>query len=179
MRQRTFSSVGFERHGKQTRRQRFLAEMDTIVPWRKLYRLIEPHYPKGDRGRPPIGIDRMLRIYFLQVWFNLSDPAAEDALYDSTAMRDFVGIDLGREPAPDENRGRDARYRAPPAQIRTGPIKASGSYLGCLTAKRVLGNGWRTRGKGSQSLAIFVMRSHVMPSFWLRRRSVRRQRSVT
>ena len=67
MRQRTFSSLGFELHGKQTRRQRFLAEMDTIVPWRKLCRLIEPHYPKGDRGRPPIGIDRMLRIYFLQV----------------------------------------------------------------------------------------------------------------
>jgi hypothetical protein len=61
MRQRTFSSLGFERHGKQTRRQRFLAEMDTIVPWRKLCRLIEPHYPKGDRGRPPIGVERMLR----------------------------------------------------------------------------------------------------------------------
>ncbi len=102
MRQRTFSSLGFDVHGKQTRRQRFLAEMDTIVPWRKLCRLIEPHYPKGDRGRPPIGIDRMLRTYFLQIWFNLSDPAVEDALYDSAAMRDFVGIDLGREPAPDE-----------------------------------------------------------------------------
>jgi IS5 family transposase len=76
--------------------------MELIVPWRKLCRLIEPHYPKGGRGRPPIGIDRMLRIYFLQVWFNLSDPAVEDALYDSAAMRDFVGIDLGREPAPDE-----------------------------------------------------------------------------
>ena len=102
MRQRTFSSLGFEVHGKSTRRQRFLGEMELIVPWRKLCRLIEPHYPKGGRGRPPIGIDRMLRIYFLQVWFNLSDPAVEDALYDSAAMRDFVGIDLGREPAPDE-----------------------------------------------------------------------------
>ncbi len=102
MRQRTFSSLGLELHAKQTRRQRFLAEMDTIVPWRKLCRLIEPHYPKGARGRPPIGIDRMLRVYFLQVWFNLSDPAVEDALYDSAAMRDFVGIDLGRESAPDE-----------------------------------------------------------------------------
>jgi IS5 family transposase len=102
MRQRTFSSLGFEIHGKKTRRQRFLAEMDAIVPWRKLCRLIEPHYPKGDRGRPPIGIERMLRIYFLQVWFNLSDPGVEDALYDSAAMRGFVDIDLGREPAPDE-----------------------------------------------------------------------------
>ena len=102
MRQQTFSSAGFEVHGKQTRRQRFLNEMDAIVPWRDLCRLIEPHYPIGNRGRPPIGIDRMLRIYFLQVWFNLSDPGVEDALYDSVAMRSFVDIDLGREPAPDE-----------------------------------------------------------------------------
>ena len=102
MRQMTFSDSGFEVHNKQTRRQRFLSEMDAIVPWQKLCRLIEPHYPKGERGRPPIGTERMLRIYFLQVWFNLSDPAAEDALYDSAAMRAFVGVDLGREPAPDE-----------------------------------------------------------------------------
>jgi len=102
MRQKTFSSLGFDRHGKQTRRQRFLSDMDAIVPWVELCRLIEPHYPKGDRGRPPIGIERMLRIYFLQVWFNLSDPGAEEALYDSAAMRGFVDIDLGREPAPDE-----------------------------------------------------------------------------
>ena len=102
MRQQTFSTLGFEVHSKQTRRQRFLTEIDSIVPWRKLCRLIEPHYPIGNRGRPPIGIDRMLRIYFLQVWFNLSDPGVEDALYDSAAMRCFVDIDLGREPAPDE-----------------------------------------------------------------------------
>ena len=102
MRQMTFSDLGFEVHSKQTRRQRFLCEMDAIVPWQKLCRLIEPHYPSGARGRPPIGTERMLRIYFLQVWFNLSDPAAEDALYGSAAMRAFVGVDLGREPAPDE-----------------------------------------------------------------------------
>lgn len=102
MRQMTFSDSGFEVHSKQTRRQRFLDEMNAIVPWQKLCRLIEPHYPKGERGRPPIGTERMLRIYFLQVWFNLSDPAAEDALYDSAAMRAFAGVDLGREPAPDE-----------------------------------------------------------------------------
>ena len=102
MRQQTFSSLGFGLHVKQTRRQRFLSDMDKIVPWQELCGLIEPHYPNGDRGRPPIGIERMLRIYFLQVWFNLSDPGAEDALYDSAAMRGFVDIDLGREPAPDE-----------------------------------------------------------------------------
>ena len=119
MRQRTFSSLGFDVHGKLTRRQRFLGEMELIVPWRKLCRLIEPHYPKGGRGRPPVGIDRMLRIYFLQVWFNLSDPAVEDALYDSAAMRDFVGIDLGREPAPDETTICKFRHLKPRAWVRS------------------------------------------------------------
>jgi IS5 family transposase len=102
MRQKTFSSVGFEVHHKQTRRERFLSEMEVVVPWSALCALIEPHYPSGGRGRPPIGIDRILRIYFLQQWFNMSDPQAEDCLYDSLAMRNFVGIDLGREAAPDE-----------------------------------------------------------------------------
>jgi len=76
--------------------------MDAIVPWASLCALIEPHYPSGERGRPPIGIDRMLRIYCLQQWFNMSDPQAEDSLYDSAAMRNFVDIDLGHEAAPDE-----------------------------------------------------------------------------
>src|SRR5699024_6503671 len=77
--------------------------MDQVVPWAKLCTLIEPAYPKPvDAGRPPIGIERMLRIHFLQHWFNLSDPAVEEALYDSRAMRAFVGVDLGRRPAPDE-----------------------------------------------------------------------------
>ena len=102
MRQMTFSNSGFDVHHKPTRRERFLAEMEAVVPWGALCALIEPHYPKGDRGRPPIGIERMLRIYFLQQWFNLSDPQAEDAIYDIAPMRNFVGIDLGREAAPDE-----------------------------------------------------------------------------
>ena len=102
MRQMTFSNSGFEVHHKATRRERFLAEMEAVVPWGELCALIEPHYPKGDRGRPPIGVERMLRIYFLQQWFNLSDPQAEDAIYDIAPMRQFVGIDLGREAAPDE-----------------------------------------------------------------------------
>lgn len=102
MRQPTFASAGFEVHRKQTRRERFLSEMEAVVPWDILRALIEPHYPKGERGRPPVGIERMLRIYFLQQWFNLSDPQAEEAIYDSSAMRGFIGIDLGREPAPDE-----------------------------------------------------------------------------
>ena len=94
--------TGFERYGKKTRRGQFLDEMEQVVPWSKLCALIEPHYPKAGNGRPPVGVERMLRIYFLQQWFNLSDPAVEEALYDSVVMRDFVGIDLGREPVPDE-----------------------------------------------------------------------------
>ncbi len=102
MKQMTFATSGFERYAKTTRRATFLAEMNKVVPWRLLCRLVEPHYPKPGNGRPPIGVERMLRIYFLQHWFNLADPAVEEALYDSLAMRGFVGIDLGREPVPDE-----------------------------------------------------------------------------
>ena len=103
MKQITFGTVsGFEKHGKVTRRAKFLAEMNQVVPWSRLLALIEPHYPKAGNGRPPKGMEIMLRMYFLQHWFNLSDPAVEEALYDSLAMRAFVGIDLGRDAAPDE-----------------------------------------------------------------------------
>lgn len=94
--------TGFERYTKKTRRAAFLEEMERVVPWRELCGLIEPHYPKAGKGRPPVGVERMLRVYFLQQWFNLSDPAVEEALYDSVVMRQFVGIDLGQEPVPDE-----------------------------------------------------------------------------
>ena len=93
MKQLTLATAGFERYAKRTRRAVFLAEMERVVPWSALCALIEPFYPKSGNGRPPIGIERMLRIYFLQHWFNLSDPAVEEALYDSPAMRRFVGID--------------------------------------------------------------------------------------
>ena len=93
--------AGFERYRKATRRDAFLAQMQTLVPWSSLCGLIEPHYPKRGRGRPPIGVERMLRIHLLQHWFNLADQACEEALYDSAALRAFVGIDLGREPVPD------------------------------------------------------------------------------
>jgi IS5 family transposase len=102
MRQTTLATAGFDRYSKPTRRAVFLAEMDRVVPWKQLCALIEPVYPKPGKGRSPVGLERMLRIYFLQQWFNLSDPGAEEALYDSLAMRRFVGIDLGREPVPDE-----------------------------------------------------------------------------
>src|SRR3990170_2166 len=100
--QMTLMGTGFEKYGKTTRRATFRAEMDRAVPWGELCALIEPVYPKAGDGRPPIGVERMLRIYFLQQWFNLSDPAVEEALYDSGVMRQFAGIDLGNEPVPDE-----------------------------------------------------------------------------
>jgi transposase, IS5 family len=104
MKQLTLSTAGFDKHTKTTRRAAFLAEMERVVPWGELCAVIAPAYPKASErgGRPPVGLERMLRIYFLQQWFNLSDPAVEEALYDSVAMRQFVGIDLGRGPAPDE-----------------------------------------------------------------------------
>jgi IS5 family transposase len=103
MRQRTLAAQsGFERYTKKTRRAEFLEEMEQVVPWAELCALIEPVYPKAGQGRPPVGVERMLRIYCVQQWFNLSDPAVEEALYESVSLRGFVDIDLGREPAPDE-----------------------------------------------------------------------------
>ena len=91
----------YEQYRKPTRRDMFLATMERIVPWEALCSVIEPHYPKAGNGRPPVGLQRMLKMYFVQHWFNLADEACEDALLDSTALRRFVGIDLGRERVPD------------------------------------------------------------------------------
>ena len=91
----------YEQYRKPTRRDLFLATMEGIVPWEALCSVIEPHYPKAGNGRPPVGLQRMLRMYFVQHWFNLADEACEDALLDSPALRRFVGIDLGRERVPD------------------------------------------------------------------------------
>jgi hypothetical protein len=100
--QRTFASMAWNGKGKVTRRERFLAEMDSVIPWPCLVRLIEPYYPKAGQGRQPLGLEKMLRIYFLQQWFNLSDPQAEDAIYDSESMRRFARVELGDEVVPDE-----------------------------------------------------------------------------
>jgi len=103
MRQQTFSSqAGFEEYGRKTRRGVFLDEMNKVVPWPELEALVRPHYHKGANGRPPVGLSAMLRVYFLQQWFNLSNPCAEDALYESSVLRRFAGVDLGRAPEPDE-----------------------------------------------------------------------------
>ncbi len=99
--QMSFAESEYAGKKKVTKRERFLGEMERVVPWARLCAVIAPHYPQGRRGRPPIGIERMLRIYFLQQWYALADEALEDALYDSQAMRTFAGIDLSVEAVPD------------------------------------------------------------------------------
>ena len=101
--QRTLASVVHDLKKKVTRRERFLREMDAVIPWVTLRALVVPHYTKAGRGRRPLPLDTMLRVYFLQQWFNLSDPAAEDMLYDSESMRRFARVDLGEDTVPDES----------------------------------------------------------------------------
>ena len=96
-----FAQAEFAAKKKTTRREKFLARMDEVIPWAQLLAVIEPHYPKGERGRPPVGLERMLRVYFLQQWYALADEALEDALYDSQALRSFARIDLAAEGVPD------------------------------------------------------------------------------
>lgn len=90
MKQQTFATSDCERYRKPTRREKFLAEMDSVVPWDQLCHVIEPFYHKAANGHPPVGLECMLRIYFLQHWFNLSDPGAEEALYESRSMYRFA-----------------------------------------------------------------------------------------
>ena len=102
MKQETFTDIEYSYRKKKTKREEFLEIMEEIIPWDEWVGVIEPCYPKGKRGRPPMGIEKMLRMYLLQIWFNLSDPATEDAIYDSYAMRKFTGIDFMTETVPDE-----------------------------------------------------------------------------
>jgi IS5 family transposase len=103
MKQTTFESLAWANKKKFTRRERFLTEMDAVIPWKRLVLLILPHYPQAGNGTQPMPLERMLRIYFMQQWFNLSDPAMEDSLYDSTSMRRFAGIELADDDVPDES----------------------------------------------------------------------------
>ncbi len=130
MPQQTFADVSFEQYRKPTRRERFLDEMSRVVPWADLVATIEPVYPKAEGpGRPPVGVERMLRLHCLQQWFNLSDPAVEEALYDSRAMRQFVGIDLGREPVPDETTICKFRHLLEAHQLGEQLFARIGAYL--------------------------------------------------
>ena len=106
MKQETFTDIEYSCRKKKTKREEFLEIMDEIIPWDEWVSVIRPCYPMGKRGRPPMGIEKMLRMYLLQIWFNLSDPATEDAIYDSYAMRKFTGIDFMTEAPPASGRKR-------------------------------------------------------------------------
>jgi len=139
MQQQTFADASFERYRKPTRRERFLDEMNRVVPWAELAAAIEPVYPKAEGpGRPPVGVERMLRLHCLQQWFTLSDPAVEEALYDSRTMRQFVGIDLGREPVPDETTICKFRHLLEAHQLGEQLFTRIGEYLAAqgLTVSR-------------------------------------------
>jgi len=133
--QQTFASVAWTQKGKVTRRERFLAEMDAVIPWAALLRLIEPYYPKAGNGRQPLGLERMLRIYFVQQWFNLSDPQAEDALYDSESIRRVVGVELSEDVVPDETTILRFRHLLEQHQLTA---KIFDLVRELLTAKRLL-----------------------------------------
>ncbi|MGH7837108.1 MAG: IS5 family transposase [Candidatus Binataceae bacterium] len=135
VRQSTFATAGFERHQKITKRAAFLAEMDQLVPWQRLCTIVEKHYPRGEGGRPTIGLERMLRMYFLQLWFNLSDPAVEEALYDIGSMRVFVGVDLGRERVPDETTVCKFRHLLEKHRLGERIFKAINAHLAGLGMK--------------------------------------------
>ena len=127
--QMTLSGSGFEKYAKTTRRARFLADMERVVPWGELCALIEPVYPKGEGGRPSVPLERMLRVYFLQHWFNLSDPAVEEALYESASMRAFAGVDLACDPAPDETTVCKFRHLLERNGLGTKLFQEVGRYL--------------------------------------------------
>ncbi len=101
MKQESFSDMEYGCRKKKTKREEFLEIMDEIIPWDELVSLIVPHYPSGRRGRPPIEIETMLRMYLLQCWFTLSDEGVKDAIYDSYAMRKFMGINFLEQDVPD------------------------------------------------------------------------------
>ena len=96
------SQASFEKHGRKSKRELFLDQMNQVVPWSELLALVEPFYPKAGNGRQPVGLAIMLRTYFLQQWFSLSDPGMEEAFYESPVLRRFAGVDLGVAAAPDE-----------------------------------------------------------------------------
>jgi IS5 family transposase len=102
MKRTTFSSLAYDYKKKKTRRETFLEEMDQVIPWKKLFQIISPYYPRISNGRHPMPLSMMLRIYFMQQWYGLSDPAMEDSLYDIESMRRFAGIDLEIDAVPDE-----------------------------------------------------------------------------
>ena len=115
---------------KRTKREKFLNEMEQVVPWDRLLGLIEPYYPRAGKGRRPRGVGVMLRIYCLQQWYGLSDPGAEEALYDSEAMRRFVGLELGEDVIPDETTILNFRHLLEQHDLTNAVFEAVKAYLG-------------------------------------------------
>jgi len=139
MKQMTLAGAkGFEVHGRATRKAEFLARMEDLVPWAAFCALIEPHYPKVGNGRPPVGLERMLRMYLIANWFNLADEACEDALYDIAAFRDFCRIDLGGERVPDATTLLNFRHLLEHHQI--------GAALFAKVGELLLANGMKLSG---------------------------------
>jgi IS5 family transposase len=142
MKQQTLAmGTGFELHARSTRKAEFLAKMEVLMPWPELCALVEPHYPKTGNGRPPIGLERMLRMYWVANWFNLADEACEDAMYDIPVFREFCGFDLGRERIPDattllkfrhlleENNHGKAMFAQVGALLQANGVKVSGGTI--------------------------------------------------
>lgn len=156
MKQPSFSDLEYANKKKTTRRERFLQEMDSIIPWGLLVKPIKRFYPKGHTGRPPIALESMLRIYFLQQWYGLSDPAAEDSLYDTESMRRFVGVDL--ESIPDETTICRFRHRLEREGLTTKLFQQVEGYLsdhglivneGTIVDATIIGASGSTKNKES------------------------------
>ena len=127
--QTSFTHAEFAAKKKTTRREKFLSRMEEVIPWKELLAVIEPHYPKGERGRPPVGLERMLRVYFLQQWHGLADEALEDALYDSQALQHFARIDLSAEGVPDATTLLNFRHRLETHDLCKGLFNAINADL--------------------------------------------------
>lgn len=139
MKQMTLAAAsGFEKHNRATRKAEFLARMESLMPWAEFCALIEPHYPKAGNGRPPIGLERMLRMYCVANWFNLGDEACEDALYDVPVFREFCQIDLGRERVPDATTLLNFRHLLEEHQL--------GAALFAKVGELLLANGMKLSG---------------------------------
>jgi transposase, IS5 family len=127
--QTSFTHAEFAAKKKTTRREKFLSRMEEVIPWKQLLAVIEPHYPKGERGRPPVGLERMLRVYFLQQWYGLADEALEDALYDSQALQGFARIDLAAGGVPDATTLLNFRHLLETHDLCKGLFKAINADL--------------------------------------------------
>ena len=139
MKQLTLAATkGFEKHSRATRKAEFLARMEGLMPWAEFCALIEPHYPKAGNGRPPVGLERMLRMYCIANWFNLGDVACEDALYDVPVFREFCRIDLGQERVPDATTLMNFRHLLEAHQL--------GAALFAKVGELLMANGMRLSG---------------------------------